>query len=399
MNLLEIMTGQEDDYVGQASQMAGQLRGIGVTENDALAASARQEEESLFGGMLMERPVMPKTRAEEEYEENPVSATLKKMLIPKPVYRSMYGANSEYAEKLLNYKEDVKLYEEQEKQRRLFQQVRPLTNKLLDDDVSNDAGAITRLALIQPDVFGQVAKDYYGRQVNPSEVTFTEGEYQWSPEKEQWQYVTQGSNGKLNFRDMGKDFVPADRMMSPADLEKSIGEFDQNAFDSGVRYDNIVDLQSTMEEIGEESWAAGLKGEVSETWKRVTGTEDVVSMARKQYEGIRTSKAIQNLPPGVASDKDIELVLKPFPTSFTNYKQLTDYIEGLRRGEAKIREYQQFGSRYLSRPGFGSRRGMAQSWGEHWNKLTSPGGKFYDGEEAPPKRYEVVTDNQSQGSQ
>ena len=310
----------------------------------------------------------------------------------------MYGANSEYAQKLLNYKEEVKLYEDQEKQRRLFQQVSPLTGQLLDDDLSNDAGALTRLALIQPDVFGQVAKDYYGRQVNPAEVTFTEGEYQWSPEKEMWQYVTQGSDGKLNFRDMGKDFVPADRMMNPADLEKAIGEFDQNAFDSGARYDNIVDLQQTMEEIGEESWTAGLRGEVSEQWKRVTGTEDVVSMARKQYEGIRTSKAISNLPPGVASDKDIELVLKPFPTSFTNYKQLTDYVEGLRRGEAKIREYQQFGSRYLSRPGFGSRRGMAQAWGEHWDKMTSPGGKFYNGDEAPPKRWEVVTD-QSQGNQ
>ena len=49
------MTGQEDDYVGQASQMAGKLRDIGVTDNDALAASARQEEESLFGGAVTMR--------------------------------------------------------------------------------------------------------------------------------------------------------------------------------------------------------------------------------------------------------------------------------------------------------------------------------------------------------
>jgi hypothetical protein len=139
-----------------------------------------------------------------------------------------------------------------------------------------------------------------------------------------------------------------------------------------------------MDEIGEEAWTAGLRGEVSEKWKQVTGTEDPVSMARKQYEGIRTSKAVQNLPPGVASDKDIELVLKPFPTSFTNYEQLREYIAGLRRGEQKIREYNQFGARYLSRPGGGSRRGMAEAWDRHWKEQTSKGGKFYT-EDQPKK--------------
>ena len=397
MNLLDLEVGARD-YEGEAAESGRRLAGLGVTEEHRMPQRAPAPDLPT-GGLLTSAPQMPKTRGEQEYETNPIAATLKEMLIPRPIYQSMYGRNSEYIEQLAQYKVDSKLHEEQEKQRRIFEQVSPLTGRLFDDDPTNDSEAVTRLALIQPDVFGQVAKDYYGRQVNPSEVTYTEGEYQWSPDKEMWQYVTQGSNGKLNFRDMGKDFVPTDRMMPVADLEKAIGDFDQNAFDSGARYDNIVDLQQTMEEIGEESWAAGLKGEVSETWKRVTGTEDVVSMARKQYEGIRTSKAISNLPPGVASDKDIELVLKPFPTSFTNYKQLTDYIEGLRRGEAKIREYQQFGARYLSRPGFGSRRGMAQAWGEHWDKQTSPGGKFYDGDEAPPKRYEVVTGNQSQGSQ
>jgi hypothetical protein len=103
-------------------------------------------------------------------------------------------------------------------------------------------------------------------------------------------------------------------------------------------------------------------------------------MARKQYEGIKTTRAIQNLPPGVASDKDIELVLKPFPTSFTNYGELQDYLRKLKRGEQKIQEYNNFSARYLSNSGM--RDGMIDAWDQHWDEMTSEGGRFYD----EPKR-------------
>jgi hypothetical protein len=202
-------------------------------------------------------------------------------------------------------------------------------------------------------------------------------DYQLNPESNRWEMVQTGNQGTTNRTEMPEGFVPAGRMLSPEAREKAIGEFDQSAFDSTQRLDNIKNLEANMDEIGEDAWTAGLRGEVSEKWKQVTGTEDPVSMARKQYEGIRTSKAVQNLPPGVASDKDIELVLAPFPTRFTNYEQLREYIAGLRRGEEKIREYNQFGARYLSRPGGGSRRGMAEAWDSHWQEQTSKGGKFY----------------------
>lgn len=287
------------------------------------------------------------------------------------------GAKARYASELGRYQDQVELANAQKS-------AEQYESMLYDDDPSNDMKALQMGAIYQPDVYGPVLRDRMQQQFNPDVETFTEGEYQRNPETNQWEWRMQGNQGTIKTQKMPDGFVPENRMMSPDKVEDAIGEFDQAAFDSTQRLDNIVNLESQMDEIGEEAWTAGLRGEVSEKWKQVTGTEDPVSMARKQYEGIRTSKAVQNLPPGVASDKDIELVLKPFPTSFTNYEQLREYIAGLRRGEQKIREYNQFGARYLSRPGGGSRRGMAEAWDKHWKEQTSKGGKFYT-EEQPQK--------------
>ena len=279
----------------------------------------------------------------------------------------------DYKQKKASYEANKGLY----KTGALAQIASPFEDMLADESDENDMAGIRALARLYPEVYGPVLRDSLQNQYNPEPETFTEGEYQRNPDTNQWEWRMQGNKGTIKTVPMPEGFVPESRMMSPDKVEDSIGNFDQAAFNSTQRLDNIRNLESNMDDIGEEAWTAGLRGEISEKWKQVTGTEDPVSMARKQYEGIRTSKAIQNLPPGVASDKDIELVLKPFPTSFTNYEQLREYISGLRRGEEKIREYNQFGARYLSRPGGGSRRGMAEAWDAHWKKLTSKGGKFY----------------------
>jgi hypothetical protein len=282
------------------------------------------------------------------------------------------------------HKADMELWKEQQKLARAGMMAEPFEQMLANPSTEDDYDAIRNLAIVQPDIYGPVLREMQKNKYAPNAATYTEGEYQFDPLRDEWYLEQQSSAGGIKKTYMGPEFIPASRMLSPGDRENAIGEFDQAAFDSSQRLDNIVNLESQMDEIGEEAWTAGLRGEVSEKWKQVTGTEDPVSMARKQYEGIRTSKAVQNLPPGVASDKDIELVLKPFPTSFTNYEQLREYIAGLRSGEQKIREYNQFGARYLSRPGGGSRRGMAEAWDKHWKEQTSKGGKFY-AEEQPQK--------------
>ena len=56
---------------------------------------------------------------------------------------------------------------------------------------------------------------------------------------------------------------------------------------------------------------------------------------RTQYRRIRNSLAVQNLPPGVASDKDIAMVLEGFPSDFSNYEEMRKYISAMERAARK----------------------------------------------------------------
>ena len=117
MNLFDLELGARD-YEGEAAESKQILAGLGVTDEHRMPQRAPAPEPAMVdptAGLLSAQPVMPKTRGEQDYEDNPVAATLKKMLIPRPIYKQMYGANSEYTQKLANFKVDSKLWEEQQK--------------------------------------------------------------------------------------------------------------------------------------------------------------------------------------------------------------------------------------------------------------------------------------------
>lgn len=206
-------------------------------------------------------------------------------------------------------------------------------------------------------------------------ATYTEGDYQKINGR--WNLVQQANDGSVKYTEMGENFTPTNRMMSPDSLQSGLQEYQTASFGAAQNEEDLDSIINTMDELGEENWGAtGFAGEVGEKWKELTGTEDATTMARKTYDKIRTTRAIQNLPPGVASDKDIELVMKPFPKGTMNYQELRKYMEQLKRGEQKIREYNNFSSRYLSNKG--KRDGMVEAWDSHWDEMTSEGGKFYE---------------------
>ena len=120
MNLFDLEIGARD-YEGEAAESGRRLAGLGVTEDHRMPQRAPAPEPAMVdptAGLLSAQPVMPKTRGEQEYEDNPVAATLKKMLIPRPIYQSMYGRNSEYTQDLAKYKVDSEVWKEEEKYRR-----------------------------------------------------------------------------------------------------------------------------------------------------------------------------------------------------------------------------------------------------------------------------------------
>lgn len=78
----------------------------------------------------------------------------------------------------------------------------------------------------------------------------------------------------------------------------------------------------------------GVGATIAEKWASATGRQDALSAARQEYIRLRNSAAIKSLPPGPATDKDIDLALKGFPPENAD----SAYIASFMRGMAKIQQ-------------------------------------------------------------
>jgi hypothetical protein len=73
----------------------------------------------------------------------------------------------------------------------------------------------------------------------------------------------------------------------------------------------------------------GWNAAMSEKWKSFNGSQDEVTALRTRYEQIKNGNIIQNLPPGVASDRDIEMFSKGFPSANADAKQVAGFLRGM----------------------------------------------------------------------
>ena len=89
-------------------------------------------------------------------------------------------------------------------------------------------------------------------------------------------------------------------------------------------------ISNILANVPEGSWS-GLFGSTSATLKDLLGTQDDVRVWRTEVAKLRNEIAIGDLPPGVASDKDIALVLKGTPDNFTNPEALRLYLKGVEK--------------------------------------------------------------------
>lgn len=98
--------------------------------------------------------------------------------------------------------------------------------------------------------------------------------------------------------------------------------------------------------------------------KELTGTEDEKTLILKMARDITVTSAIKNLPPGVASDKDIELVMGPVPGPNMKKETLQRYFNGMQRvllaENARVAEKE----RYMGKNG---QRGPI-GFTDHWRK-------------------------------
>jgi hypothetical protein len=100
--------------------------------------------------------------------------------------------------------------------------------------------------------------------------------------------------------------------------------------------DNVIDLTNNankMEDIAERfdnlDELSGVAGLAAKKWKEFSGTEDEISILRADWRKIRADNTLDNLPPGAASDKDVQIVLGAFLSENANGKTAAKFLRGI----------------------------------------------------------------------
>lgn len=92
-------------------------------------------------------------------------------------------------------------------------------------------------------------------------------------------------------------------------------------------------LANQSEDLADKIAGSGARGGMGSSWaewmKRNTGLQDPVSMLRAQYQQVINQQAIKNLPPGPASDKDIQFARQAFPKPTDPPEYVAQFLKGL----------------------------------------------------------------------
>jgi hypothetical protein len=117
----------------------------------------------------------------------------------------------------------------------------------------------------------------------------------------------------------------------PADARKLVNEAVTEAATLQQSADRFLNLADQLDAAG---GGYGVFSSAKDMFNRTFGVQNGMSQLRQEYTRLRNSAAIKSLPPGPATDKDIEMVLRGFPSENADARTISQFL----RGMAKLQE-------------------------------------------------------------
>ena len=112
----------------------------------------------------------------------------------------------------------------------------------------------------------------------------------------------------------------------PADTRKLINESATLAATSKQSADQFNDLAKRLDASG---GGYGVFSSASDFLKKGAGFQGGMTQLRQEYTRLRNTAAIKSLPPGPATDKDIAMALKGFPSDNASATDLSAFLRGM----------------------------------------------------------------------
>ena len=112
----------------------------------------------------------------------------------------------------------------------------------------------------------------------------------------------------------------------PADTRKLINESAVLSATSKQSAQQFNDLAKRLDEAG---GGYGVFSSASDFLKKGAGFQGGMTQLRQEYTRLRNTAAIKSLPPGPATDKDIAMALKGFPSDNASAGDLSSFLRGM----------------------------------------------------------------------
>lgn len=151
-----------------------------------------------------------------------------------------------------------------------------------------------------------------------------------------------------------------------AGLEKALLASQDNVVTSQRNANEYTTLAGDFDRI-QDDLPAGTRQTFSESLKSILGTQDDVSEFRRRFNKVRLSEGLKSLPPGPATDKDVEEAFKGVPKETASPEQVASFLRGAARLARFDAGYNQFKADFISK------NSSAKNLNKNWRKtIDSP---------------------------
>ena len=118
----------------------------------------------------------------------------------------------------------------------------------------------------------------------------------------------------------------------------------ESSRESAMRAEDALDIAKRY---AAERPTAGWMGTAYGAMKKFVGGEDEIDLLRQEYKRLRISDGLSSLPPGAASDKDVELAMSKFPDETSDPAYIASFLEGIAKRAAIDAEFQKFYAKFV----------------------------------------------------
>lgn len=295
------------------------------------------------------------------------------------IFAALGNNSPEVAKSIAN--EQIKAYENSGMKKEAFN-MRNILNMIDKNPVAAQANLGMLMSSVAPDQFKNINDSLNNSAALPSQIAKTNAETgkitaetqgqvienRYKPQQIQTGINQTQSQTALNYatiqdmadkRQLDRDKLETETSLKLQELNPSNIKLSDGA--QKLVNDNMIasvaseqaasqqlDLANRIQAAG---GGAGRFSSWNEKLKELTGNQDSLTNLRNEYTRIRNSQAIKMLPPGPATDKDIELAMKGFPPETADSKTIASFLRGMAKMNQRDAAYQQMQAEWVNQVG------------------------------------------------